>query len=374
MPRPRATAVAAVLLAAVSAVAVGVSLRASNDRLLGQIGGRPSALLQPAADSRPVAELAGVTGWVNSAPLTFAELGARRRVVLVDFWTYTCINCRRTVPFLRRLHDAYADRGLTVIGVHSPEFDFEKIPDNVVRAVEEQGITWPVAEDPNHDVWDAFGNQYWPAKYLVDAEGRLRGQHIGEGGEVELEAAVRELLADAGHDPGPPLGESPDAAERPGLAGDRITPELYLGAQRGAPYYAPPGPVPPGVIASREPRPGERDQVRLGGRWRGGIEYVATADAGARLDLAFRARDVYLLAAPERGEAAVEVEVRLEGAPVPGDRRGRDLELTADGRTVLRVDTDDLAHLLTGPAVADGELTLVAVGRGARLFTFTFGA
>ena len=369
----RSTVVAALALVLVSSVAVGVALRTSSEQLLGGLGPGSGELLLPADAAVPAPELIGVTGWLNSAPLTLAGLRAERRVVLVDFWTYTCINCRRTVPYLKRLHATYADRGLTVIGVHSPEFDFEKIPDNVARAVDELGVTWPVAEDPNMATWDAFDNQYWPAKYLVDVAGRVRAYHIGEGGESDVERAVRALLVEAGHDPGDDVVGELVGSERPALPADRVTPELYVGAQRGDRYYAPPGPVPAGSTVTRETRDAPRDRIRLGGRWTGAAEYALTSAAGARLDLAFRARDVYLLVAPERGAAPVELEVRLDGVPVPASRRGPDLVVTADGRTVIAVDDDDLRHLLTGADVADGELTLVASGAGARLFAFTFG-
>ena len=369
----RSSALAAIVLVVFSVIAVGVSLRASSDRVLRGLQPGPSDLLQPADGAPDAPELAGITGWLNSPPLSLDMLQAQDRVVLVDFWTYTCINCRRTLPFLRRLHETYAGRGLTIVGVHSPEFDFEKIPDNVARAVRELDVTWPVAEDPNHDTWDAFDNQYWPAKYLIDAQGRLRGVHIGEGNEDDVEQAVRQLLAEAGADPGEATVGDVGDGERPGTAQDRITPELYVGTQRGERYYAPPGPVPAGSTVTRERRTAGRDLIRLSGRWTGAAEYALTADRGARLDLLFRARDLYLLAAPARGEAAVELEVLLDGSPVPAARRGPDVVATADGRTVLRVDDDDLRHVLTGPDVADGELTLVSSGAGARLFAFTFG-
>ena len=365
---------AAVALLAVAVGAAAVSLTASSDRVLRGLTPGTSDLLLPADRAEPAPELAGITGWLNSDPLSLAGLRSQRRVVMVDFWTYTCINCRRTFPFLQRLHSTYAGRGLTVIGVHSPEFDFEKISDNVARAVDELGVTWPVAEDPNMRTWRAFDNQYWPAKFLIDAEGRLRGFHVGEGGEDEVERAVRALLVEAGADPGRTLVGEVVTAEQPGSVEDPITPELYVGAQRGDRYYARPGPVPAGRTESRTARRAGRDLIRLSGRWTGAAEYALTAAAGARLDLAYRARDVYLLAAPARGAAIVELEVRLGGEPVPAARRGRDLLATADGRTVLRIDDDDLRHVLTGPAVEGGELTLVADGAGARLFAFTFGA
>ena len=368
----RSMRAAAVVLAAISVAAVVVAVRTPQRELVRDVAGE-SALLEPAGTAGPAPRLTGITGWHNSTPMSLDGLRRRRQVVVVDFWTYTCINCRRTFPFLRRLHDAYGDRGLTIVGVHSPEFDFEKIPDNVERAIAELGVTWPVAEDPNLDTWQAYGNQFWPAKYLIDADGRLRGQHIGEGDEAAVERAVRVLLAEAGHEVGPgTVTPSGDAAEQPAPRDAGVTPEVYLGAQRGDDSYGAGPPVPGRTVTRSDPRPG-RHRVSLTGRWTGAVDYVAAAAAGARLDAAVRARDVYVLLAPQRGAAPAEVEVRLDDAPVPAGRRGRDLVVRPDGRTVLVVDDDDLRHVLTGDAIDDHALSLIPLAAGPRLFTFTFG-
>ncbi|HVE98411.1 MAG TPA: redoxin family protein [Mycobacteriales bacterium] len=340
----------AVALAAVSVAAVVIAVRTPAPRALGRLAAA-HPLLVDAADAAPAPELAGITAWHNATPTSLAALRGRGEVVLIDFWTYSCINCRRSLAFLRRLHAAYGDRGLTIVGVHAPEFDFEKIPDNVTRAIAELDVTWPVAEDPHKQTWDAFGNQYWPAKHFIDANGRLRGVHIGEGGDDDVEQAVRALLTEAGAAPGPSLGAAEPVGERPAVVGDRVTPEVYLGAER-----------------ARSSTP-----VGLTGRWRRAAEYVAPLEAGARLTVAVRARDVYLLAAPERGAAPGRLEIRVGDGPVPPGLRGRDVVADAAGRTFVVVDDDDLRHVLTGPSVADHAISVVAVGSGARLFTFSFG-
>jgi len=143
-------------------------------------------------------EFSGISQWLNSEPLTME--GLRGDVVLIDFWTYTCINCIRTMPYLRDWNEKYADRGLTMVGVHTPEFDFEKITDNVVAANDELGVVWPVAQDNDFRTWRSYNNRYWPAKYLVDANGVIRYRHFGEGAYEQTEHHIRALMAEAGYE------------------------------------------------------------------------------------------------------------------------------------------------------------------------------
>ncbi|HVF04568.1 MAG TPA: redoxin family protein [Frankiaceae bacterium] len=347
-----AAAVAGLLVAGsvVTALSVGAGRAA-------RLAGRPPAEVVAPEDARPVPELTGITEWFNAPPLTMA--GLRGRVVLLDVWTYSCVNCRRTFPFLRALHETYADRGLTVIGVHSPEFDFEKSPDNVERAVRDLDVTWAVANDPDRAMWDALRNSYWPAKYLVDRHGRIRLVHVGEGDEAEIEDAVRGLLADGG-DPGAARAGAKHEPPR-----GKQTPELYLGYLRG-------GLVREGVTEDRADPP-RRDRVRLAGRFTGAEEYVTAAAPGATVTVDYTARDVYAVLAPPAGSTARQrVEVRWNDAPVPPDRRGAAV-VAREGRTYVDVRTDDLYHLLTAPAPGEGRVTLVATAPGVRFFTFTFG-
>jgi thiol-disulfide isomerase/thioredoxin len=332
---------------------VGVALTLGPERAARIVAGEPADLAAP-EDSRPAPELAGITEWANSAPLTMS--GLRGRVVLVDFWTYSCINCRRTFPFLRALHETYGPRGLTVVGVHSPEFDFEKSPENVERAVRALDVTWPVAMDPDKATWEAYRNEYWPADYLVDANGLIRAQHIGEGDEEAIEDAIRSLLPDPG----------PRRAARADASAGKVTPERYLGYSRG-------GYVRDGETASFPGRPGERDQPFLAGTFTGSLEWLAAAAPGATVSLDYTARDVYAVMAPPAGSAAVQrVEVLLNGAPVPAGRRGGSV-VERDGRTYVEVGADDLYHLLTGPRSARDRVALRAERPGVRWFTFTFG-
>jgi thiol-disulfide isomerase/thioredoxin len=337
----RRGAVAGAVAGVAVAASVVVALTVGGDRAARLVGG--TGRLVAAEDAVPAPELAGVAEWLNTPPLTMS--GLRGRVVLVDFWTYSCINCRRTFPFLRALHRTYAARGLTVLGVHSPEFDFEKLPDNVARAVRDLDVTWPVAEDPDRGTWDAFRNEYWPADYLVDREGRIRYVHLGEGDDAAIEDAVRSLLAEGG-DPGP--ARVGDVETPPG--GDAVTPETYLGAERFT-----------------------GDDASFSGAVTQAPQWAAATGAGATVTLDYTARDVYAVLAPPAGSAAPQrVEVLLDGKSVPVDRRGRDI-VESGGRTYVDVTADDLYVLLTGPSVARGRLALVATAPGVRWFTFTFG-
>jgi thiol-disulfide isomerase/thioredoxin len=340
----RRGAVAGLVAGTLVAASVVVALAVGADRAARLASGGAGDRVVPAEDAATAPELAGIADWLNTQPLTMA--GLRGRVVLVDFWTYSCINCRRTFPFLRALHETYGFRGLTVLGVHTPEFDFEKQPDNVERAVRDLDVTWPVAEDPDRATWDAFRNEYWPADYLVDRSGRIRLVHYGEGGEAKIEDTIRTLLADGG-DPG---------AQRAGAAGQPpsdagITPELYLGTERRA-----------------------GDEIALSGPTKATPQWVEATGAGATVRLTYTAHDVYAVLAPPAGSAAPQrLQVTLDSKPVPVGRRGKDVR-ERDGVTYVDVTADDLYHLVSGGhGVSDGVLTLTSTGAGVRWFTFTFG-
>ncbi|MCA1710962.1 MAG: redoxin family protein [Actinobacteria bacterium] len=357
-PRRAAVLASVVAVFAVLAAFVALSQSAPASSQL-----RPSASVLPASSAKQAPELVGVSDFDNTDPLTLA--GKRGSVVLVDFWTYTCINCRRTFPFLRALQKTYGGKDFTVLGVHSPEFAFERDHGNVARAVRELGVTWPVAEDPDMATWDAFRNQYWPADYLVDRSGRIRYVHYGEGGDADIEKAVRALLDEGGTAPAASVGQV-EASERPG---NGLTPETYFGGERSGNYLAGGEIVPPGRTVTRDdPDPGP-DQVRVHGRVTGKTESLLLGK-DAWVEQQLTARDVYLTASSQVGP--VTLDVTLDGQPVPADRRGRSLQVVG-GRTVVVVEKDDLYALLTAGAVEKGTLRLTAQADGAELFTTTYG-
>ncbi len=256
-------------------------------------------------------EFAGVSLWLNSRPVTLAEL--RGKVVLIDFWTYSCINCLRTLPYLDRWYETYRDDGLVIVGVHSPEFAFEREAGNVREAIADLGVDWPVALDNDFETWNAWGNRYWPAKYFVDRQGHVRFAHFGEGAYEESEEVIRQLLAEPGLPP-PVSGQieeqTPDGPQ---------TPESYLGYGRLDRLVG--DPVVPDRLASYE-LPGfvPEDSLAFGGEWR--IEQErAVAGQDARLRLHFRGEQVFLVLTPEAGAAVVDVTV--DGAQLGIDPRRR---------------------------------------------------
>jgi cytochrome c biogenesis protein CcdA/thiol-disulfide isomerase/thioredoxin len=284
----------------------------------------------------PAPELVGTQRWFNTPggkELSLEELRQEGRVVLIDFWTYTCINCIRTLPELKAWDEKYRDQGLTIIGVHTPEFPFEKDASNVEDAIAEHGLRYPVVQDNDFATWDAFGNQFWPAKYLIDADGDVRYVHFGEGEYEATEDAIRTLLAESGRDR---LGARSEATTQSHMA--RATPETYLGADRAERFVN--GPLTPGEhdyeTGGMELPP---DHLALGGRWRIG-DQSATAGRDASLHLNFHARRVFLvLGSPGRER---DVRVLVDGEPVKTVRVKRQrlytlVELPKPGRHTLEL-------------------------------------
>ena len=313
--------------------------------------------------------LDGATGWLNSPPLTTE--GLRGRVVAVDFWTYTCINWLRTAPYRRAWAEAYRDAGLVVVGVHTPEFSFEGDVENVRREVGARGITYPVAVDRDYAIWSAFANMYWPALYVVDAEGAIRYHHFGEGAYEESEQVIRQLLAEA--DAGVVLPQ-PVAVEAEGIeaAADRDhlgSPENYLGAQRSEGFASPERAAigAPGTY-SIPSRLGV-GHWSLAGEWTVQPESVVADRPGGRLAYRFSARDVHLVMAPPASGAPVGFTVRLDGR-APGPDHGDDVD--DDGAGTL---TEPRLYQLVrqrGP-VTDRTFEITFSAPGARAYACTFG-
>ncbi len=323
-----------------------------------------SAVPQGAASGLPVLGVApdftGNQQWFNTANgrrLTLAEL--RGKVVLVDFWTYTCINCIRTLPYLKAWDARYRDKGLTIVGVHTPEFPFERDAGNVRDAVAQSGLRYPVVQDNDNATWDAYANQYWPAKYLIDARGRVRYTHFGEGGYDETEDAIRGLLEEAGDSP----GRVRAAARGEGVVA-AATPESYLGAARADRFVN--GPVGPGTHRFELPA----DGVPLNGLAYGGTWAIAddgaTAVRQARLEIGFAAQRVFLVLG-SRGGAPREVRVLLDGKPLPDRFAGSDVH---GGRVVVR--GQRLYRLVDLGSPGEHVLTL-DFGPGVSGYAFTFG-
>lgn len=284
-------------------------------------------------------ELTGIVNWINSPPLSLMQL--QGKVVLIDFWTYSCINCLRTLPYLKQWYADYKDRGLVIIGVHTPEFEFEKDPKNVAEAVARLGVTYPVAQDNDYLTWQAFSNSYWPAHYLIDQEGNLRLVHFGEGKYVETENAIRQLL-------GLPMMDK----KEPGASHRHISPETYLGIFRASHYTSQIVIKPEQQAEYHYEQPLADDEVGLKGPWEVLKERIVAKGGNSFLDLNFLATKVYLVLS---GYSKVPMEVYLDGKKVH--------EFLVDG---------DRKYDIVSASYARHQLSL-KVPEGISAYAFTFG-
>ncbi len=282
-------------------------------------------------------ELTGIVTWVNTPPLTLSEL--KGKVVLIDFWTYSCINCLRTLPYLESWDKKYRKEGLVIIGVHTPEFEFEKNPDNVKKAAENLGVAYPVALDSNYATWNAYHNQFWPAHYLIDQQGKISQVHFGEGSYVETENEIRKLL-----------GLKALNMKEPEVNTLPMSPETYLGLERGRSYKMPIVPFETKEY-SYEPPLGE-DQAALRGPWLVEKEYIESESGHSYLDYNFLAEHVYLVLG---GSSSEPVEVELDGKPYGQIRINGDKKYDIVHTTYKR-------HHLS-----------LKVPQGVRAYAFTFG-
>jgi thiol-disulfide isomerase/thioredoxin len=310
----------------------------------------------------------GATGWLNSPPLTPEEL--RGKVVLVDFWTYTCINWLRTLAWVRAWAEKYEDDGLVVIGVHTPEFPFERNEDNVREAVEEMDVRYPVALDPDYGVWNAFANSYWPAVYIADMDGRIRHHHFGEGGYEECEQVVQQLLRDAGREVGDELvSVEPQGFEVQADWPNLKTPETYAGYQQGQNFASGADLVLDDPRTYAVPEPLNLNEWALDGRW--GIESRASvsSEAGAKIVFRFHARDVNLVMGPRPRGTSIPFRVTVDGEP-PGDAHGFDVDEQGDGT----LHQQRLYQLVREPgSITDRTVEIAFLEPGAEAYCFTFG-
>ena len=346
-------------------------------------------------------EFVGVNRWLNSEPLTME--GLRGSVVLVDFWTYTCVNCIRTLPYLRDWHAKYAERGLSLIGVHTPEFEYEKVTENVINASEKQAVVWPVAQDNDFRTWRAYNNRYWPAKYLIDANGVVRYTHFGEGAYDETERLIRELLEEAGADVSD-IAVNPDRgpeADRRAYEADSIedrqTREIYGGWNRNSSptglYIAHPQYYDGRGLTQfyRDPGIHLNQFMYLNGSWRTGDESIIHARATESLEdwiaLRFLARTVNIVVGFPEGTEPFEVDVFIADLPPADADPGVELDyrpLTEDeagehiviegGRSYFVVNEPDLYNAVALPAFGAAEVKFASNSPDFALFALTFGS
>lgn len=301
--------------------------------------------------------LDGATGWINT-PAALTRDNLRGKVVLVEFWTYSCINCLRTLPYVRAWEQKYGASGLVVIGVHTPEFGFEQQTANVQRAARHLRIDYPVALDSKRAIWRAFNNRAWPALYFVDARGRIRHRQVGEGGYEEAERLIQQLLNEAGAKDVPvglvaPQGEGTQAAAGP------VAPrsgETYVGRARASGFV------------SKEPAALRLNEWTLAGAWTAEDEFAQLERSGGRIAYRFRARDLHLVLGTSSGQP-VRFRVRVDGRPPDGDH-GADID--AEGRG--KVEAQRLYQLVRQRSgAAERTFEIEFLDPGARVYAFTFG-
>jgi thiol-disulfide isomerase/thioredoxin len=359
--QPTAGAIAICATALLTGTASAVAVKSEGQPMISEATALPNEGTLPS--------LAGAIDWLNTQPLIGTQL--RGKVVLVEFWTYTCINWRRTLPYVRAWAERYREQGLVVIGVHTPEFEFEKDPENVRRAVKEIGITFPVAVDSNYTIWRAFKNQYWPALYLVDVQGRIRYHHFGEGAYEQSELVIQQLLAQAGH-----TGISrelaavnPTGAE---AAADWTTlksPETYLGYELSESFASRGGAALDKRQVFAAPEKLQLNEWGLAGDWTFRRDAAVLNGANGELIYRFHARDANLIMSAPADGRAVRFRVLIDGRP-PGAAHGSDVDEQGNGI----VSEPRMYQLIRQPgSIADRELEIQFLESGVAAYDFTFG-
>ncbi|HYJ75478.1 MAG TPA: thioredoxin family protein, partial [Kineosporiaceae bacterium] len=321
-----------------------------------------------ASEARTAPDFQGIDTWLNSQPLKAEQL--RGKVVLVDFWTYTCINWLRQLPYLRAWAAKYGSQGLVVIGVHTPEFPFEHDADNVRRSIKDFRIEYPVATDNDYAVWEAFDNYFWPALYFADAEGRIRHHHFGEGEYRQSEMVIQQLLTDAGAEPGRDLVSPELRGFEVGADWDSLrTPETYTGYDRTGRFASPGGLRPGARQLYGAPDRLPLNEWALAGDWTAGERATTAEAAGGQVLYRFQARDVNVVMGTSAEGTPVRYQVRLDGQP-PGPAHGFDVDAQGNGT----VAEPRLYQLVRQPGpVAERTLEITFLDPGAQVYAFTFG-
>jgi cytochrome c biogenesis protein CcdA/thiol-disulfide isomerase/thioredoxin len=353
-------------------VASSGAMMASSGAMMAAPGAAhtPAAAAAEALPSEgPLPSLTGAVQWLNSPPLT--PEGLRGKVVLIDFWTYSCINCLRSLPYVEAWSKKYRDQGLVVIGVHAPEFAFERNIDNVKHAIHDLGIDYPVAIDNNYAIWRSLHNEYWPAHYFIDAKGQIRYHHFGEGDYAHSEQVIQQLLAEAGDKT---VTSSLIDAHAQGVQmaaddADVRSPETYVGSDRAENFASPGGQIPDKSSDYTPPAHPTLNQWGLAGDWQISGEHATSTAAHSSIVYRFHARDLHLVLGPGKDGKPVRFRVSIDGA-APGAAHGTDIG--EDGTGV--VNGQRLYQLVrqTGP-VADHTFTIEFLDPGVQAFAFTFG-
>ena len=330
----------------------------------------------------PEYEVVGLGRWFNSEPFTIQEQLEAGNVVLIDFWTYSCINCVRTLPFLRSWHEKYADRGLVILGVHRPEFAFERSAENVAAAIERLDVPWPVAQDNDSRTWRTFNNRWWPAKFLFDKTGEVVYDHIGEGRYDETERAIRKALTEAGHDVSDiPVGT---VSNSPTQSGGTKTKEMWAGTRRNYGSFISAAQDEYFLGANRvvdyedETAPEDREHNKwyVQGLWRNEQEAMVHARETENLEdyfvFIFRARSVNVVISPPEPEP-FDVYIEIDGRWLEPEEAGPDIEFDDEGRSFIRVSEPRHYEIVQLPTFGQHELKLASNSDNFAIFALTFG-
>src|SRR5262245_55893069 len=366
------------LLATVLAIAIGTPIAGLVGDMNVAQPVTPTGVRVPFLHAAPTGQIAGqselaslerANAWLNSPPLTASAL--RGKVVLVDFWTYTCINWLRTLPYVRAWQEKYRNQGLVVIGVHAPEFSFEKNLNNVGRAVKDMRIVYPVAVDSEHVIWRAFKNQYWPALYFIDSQGRVRHHHFGEGSYEQSEMIIQALLAETGIGG---IDRQPVSVDARGIEsaadwGSLRSPENYVGYERTQNFASPGGAVSDKPRMYELPARLRLNEWALVGDWTMKQENAVLNRSNGSIAYRFQARDLHLVMGPAAPGTSVRFRVLIDGQP-PGAARGIDVDEQGAGA----VTEQRLYQLIRQPKpIADRQFQIEFLGSGVEVFAFTFG-
>ncbi|MES2214027.1 MAG: redoxin family protein [Patescibacteria group bacterium] len=321
------------------------------------------------ASKYPVAkEITTPDGFINTGgqPIKIGDY-IGKKVILLDIWTYSCINCQRTIPYLNAWYDKYKDKGLVVIGLHTPEFGFEKILDNVQKATEKFGISYPVVLDNDFSTWNAYQNSYWPRKYLIDIDGYVVYDHIGEGGDEDTEAEIQKLLQERAD-----VLQTGDVIPTGFVAPGKVSveagsPETYFGSLRNI-YLGNGEKGAAGIQTFAFPKIQTVNKLYLDGQWSMEPEYAESVSAGARVSYDYISKDVYIVASSKEG---VTIEVQRDGMPL-GAEAGKDV-VVKDGASTIFIHDARLYHVIHENAPGEHTLLIKVRGAGLEAFTFTFG-
>ncbi|MGC9157538.1 MAG: thioredoxin family protein [Terracidiphilus sp.] len=321
------------------------------------------------AGSRPLSSLSGATGWLNSRPLTAHQL--KGKVVLVDFWTYSCINCLRSLPYVEAWAKKYQSDGLVVIGVHTPEFGFEQKLPNVRQAIQRYGITYPVALDSSYVIWNAFHNEAWPAEYFIDVHGRVRYEHDGEGHFAQSEEEIQALLKERNVKPvsGGVVDVLAQGAEEPADMSQIESPETYIGYARASGFVSPGGIRPDAASSYTLPAHLSLNEWGFEGTWADHEQAAVLKSPGGRIVFRFHARDLHLVLGPAADGRPVRFRVTIDGH-APGKDHG--VDTNAQGYGVVK-DFRLYQLVRQQDGVRDQIFTIEFQDPGVQAFSFTFG-